>query len=116
MRSAQNEKKLKFLLTDITSLCEKISLLERESDKVAWDYMDRKFARWCALHVGDNFKAIVTETQRNPIAKMEDEIKGARIFLLDTDVELLQRVEIKIVESNIATGKIYARVTRRFDV
>lgn len=114
--SAQNEKKLKFLLTDITSLCEKISLLERESDKVAWDYMDRKFARWCALHVGDNFKAIVTETQRNPIAKMEDEIKGARIFLLDTDVELLQRVEIKIVESNIATGKIYARVTRRFDV
>lgn len=114
--SAQNEKKLKFLLTDITSLCEKISLLERESDKVAWDYMDRKFARWCALHVGDNFKAIVTETQRNPIAKMEDEIKGARIFLLDTDVELLQRVEIKIVESNIATGKIYARVTRKFDV
>lgn len=114
--SAQNEKKLKFLLTDITSLCEKISVLERESDKVAWDYMDRKFARWCALHVGDNFKAIVTETERNPIAKMEDEIKGARIFLLDTDVELLQRVEIKIVESNIATGKIYARVTRRFDV
>ena len=114
--SSQNEKKLKFLLTDITSLCENISLLERESDKVAWDYMDRKFARWCALHVGDNFKAIVTETQRNPIAKMEDEIKGARIFLLDTDVELLQRIEIKIVESNIATGKIYARVTRKFDV
>lgn len=113
---ASDEKKLKFLLSDIASLCEKISNLERESDKVAWDYMDRKFSRWYALHVGDNFKAIVTETEKNPIAKTEDEIKGSRIFLLDHDVNLLERVEIKIVESNIATGKIYARVARRFNV
>lgn len=111
-----DDKKLKFLLKDISSLCEKISLLERESDKVAWDYMDRKFARWAALHVGDNFKAIINETERNPIAKLEDVIQGARVFLLDNDVELLERVEIKIVESNIATTKIYARVARHLNV
>ena len=111
-----DEKKLTFLLKDIGPLCEKISNLERESDKVAWDYMDRKFARFMAEHVGDNFKAIVVETEQNPIAKLDDEFKGARIFLLDNDVHLLQRVEIKIVESNIATARIYARVTRSFDV
>lgn len=111
---AKDEKKLAFLLKDIDALCEKISTLERESDKVAWDYMDRKFARFMALHVGENFKAIVVETEQNPIAKLEDEMKGARIFLLDKDVSLLQRVELKIVESNIATTKIYARVARYF--
>lgn len=111
-KMANDEKKLAFALKDIDNVCEKISLLERESDKVAWDYMDRKFARYMALHVGDNFKAIVVETEQNPIVKLEDEIQGARIFLLDKEVSLLQRVEIKIVESNIATTKIYARITR----
>ena len=115
-KMAQDDKKLSFLLKNIDALCESISDLERESDKVAWDYMDRKFARFMALHVGDTFKAIVVETEQNPIAKLEDTIFGARIFLLDNNVSLLQRVEIKIVESNIATTKIYARVTRTFDV
>ena len=113
---ARDEKKLNFLLKDIGALCEKISFLERESDKVAWDYMDRKFARYMALHVGDNFKAIVVETDQKAVAKLDDEIKGARIFLLDNHVHLLQRIEIKIVESNIATGRIYARVVRTLDV
>ena len=113
---ARDEKKLNFLLKDISALCEKISFLERESDKVAWDYMDRKFARYMALHVGDNFKAIVVETDQKAVAKLDDEIKGARIFLLDNHVHLLQRIEIKIVESNIATGRIYARVVRTLDV
>ena len=113
---AHDEKKLAFLLKDIDPLCEKISALERESDKVAWDYMDRKFARYMALHVGDNSKAIVVETEQNPVAKLDDELKGARIFLLDNDVHLLERVEIKIVESNIATARIYARVSRSLDV
>ncbi|AFL68223.1 RNB domain-containing ribonuclease [Sulfurospirillum barnesii] len=115
-KMANDEKKLAFLLKDIDPLCEKISLLERESDKVAWDYMDRKFARYMALHVGDNFKAIVVETEQNPIAKLDDTLKGARIFLLDSDVHLLQRIEVKIVESNIATARIYARVSRSLDV
>jgi len=115
-KMANDEKKLTFLLKDIAPLCEKISNLERESDKVAWDFMDRKFARYMALRTGDNFKAIVVETEQNPIAKLDDELKGARIFLLDNDVHLLQRIEVKIVESNIATARIYARVTRSFDV
>ena len=78
--------------------------------------MDRKFARYLAERVGENFRAIVVENEQNPIAKLDDTIKGARIFLMDNEVSLLQRIEIKIVESNIATARIYARVTRSFDV
>jgi ribonuclease R len=115
-KMAKDEKKLTFLLKDIDALCEKISLLERESDKVAWDYMDRKFARYMNEHVGDNFKAIVVDAEQTPIAKLEDTIMGARIFLMDKEVSLLQRIEVKIVESNISTTKIFARVTRTFDV
>lgn len=116
-KMAKDEKKLNFLLSDIDPLCQQISDLERESDKVAWDFMDRKFARYMAEHIGENFKAIVVEAEQTPIAKLNDTIKGARIFLLDDDdVQLLQRIEVKIVESNIATARIYARVTRTFDV
>ena len=115
-KMAKDTKLLTFLLKDIDALCEQISTLERESDKVAWDYMDRKFARYMALHVGDNFKAIVVDVEQNPIAKLEDTLQGARIFLMDKDVALLQRIEVKIVESSISTTKIYARVTRTLDV
>ena len=115
-KKAKDDKKLAFLLKNIDTLCENISTLERESDKVAWDFMDRKFARYMAEHVGENFKAIVVDAEQNPIAKLEDTLKGARIFLLDKEVSLLQRIEVKIVESNIATTKIYARITRYLDV
>ena len=115
-KMAKDEKKLTFLLKNIDSLCETISDLERESDKVAWDFMDRKFARYMAEHIGDNVKAIVVDTEQNPVAKLEDTLQGARIFLLDKEVSLLQRIEVKIVESNIATTKIYARITRYLDV
>ena len=108
-----NKKRFNFLLENIDKICEQISLLERESDKVAWDYMDRKYARWAAKHLGENFKAIVTSVDRNSIAKLDDEIKGARLFLLDDNLELFERVLVKIVEADIPSSKIYAKVVKR---
>jgi len=109
----KNDKKRKeYLLKNIDSLCESISNLERESDKVAWDYMDRKFARWAAKRVGENVKAIVTDIDRNPIVKLDDEVVGARIFLLDDDAELFEKVIVKIVEADIATARIYGKIVR----
>ena len=105
-----DKKRKEFLLKNIDSLCESISNLERESDKVAWDYMDRKFARWAHERVGEDVKAIVTDVTKNPVAKLDDEIVGARIFLLDDEAELFERVIIKIVEADIATGRIYAKI------
>lgn len=110
----KNDKKRKeFLLKNIDTLCETISNLERESDKVAWDYMDRKFARWAFERVGENVKAIVTDITKNPIAKLDDEIVGARVFLLDDEADLFDRVIVKIVEADIATGRIWAKIVRK---
>ena len=108
-----DKKRFNFLLENIDKICEQISLLERESDKVAWDYMDRKYARWAALHVGEDFEAIVTGVDRSVIAKLDDEIKGARLFLLDDNLELFERVLVKIIEADIPSSKIYAKVIRR---
>ena len=108
-----DKKRFNFLLENIDKICEQISLLERESDKVAWDYMDRKYARWAALHVGEDFEAIVTGVDRSVIAKLDDKIKGARLFLLDDNLELFERVLVKIVEADIPSSKIYAKVVQR---
>jgi len=105
-----DKKRKEFLLQNIDSLCETISNLERESDKVAWDYMDRKFARWANERIGDNVKAIVTDITKNPIVKLNDEIVGARIFLLDDEADLFDRVNIKIVEADIATARIWGKI------
>ncbi len=95
----------------------KISELERESAKVEWDFMDRKYARWAKAKEGEIFEAIIVDPQKNPIAILEDEnIKGCRVFLLDEDVELFQKVKVKIVISNIASAKIFAKIVERVDV
>ena len=77
--------------------------------------MDRKFARWAKENLTNRFEAIVTLADRNIIAKLDDKIKGARIFLTQADVELLERVEIELIESDIAGGKIYAKVVRSLE-
>ena len=107
-----DKKRFNFLLENIDKICEDISSLERESDRVAWDYMDRKYARWAALHVGEDFKAIITGVQKSVIAKLDDEIKGARLFLLDDDLELFEQVLVKIIEVDIPSSKIYAKVIK----
>ncbi len=108
-----DKKRFNFLLEGISSLCEQISELERESAKVAWDYMDRKFARWAALHVGEDFRAIVSNSDKNITAKLDDKIKGARLFLLDESVELFEKIIVKIVEADIVSARIYAKVIER---
>ena len=110
-----NQKKFDFQLANIENLCVSLSELERESDKVAWDYMDRKFARWAALHVGEDFEAIISDVGKNVIGKLDDKLKGARLFVMDDDVELLERVKVKIVEADIAGARIFVRVSGRLD-
>jgi len=110
-----DEKLHRYLLTDIESVCEKVSTLERESDKVAWDYMDRKFARWGERHLGKAFKAVVTDVEKALIARLDDVVQGARIFIINDEAELLERVEITLVEADIASAKLFGRITKRLD-
>ncbi|MDR1461170.1 MAG: ribonuclease R [Campylobacteraceae bacterium] len=111
----KEEKLAKYQLENIEILCEKLSELERESDKVTWDFMDRKFARWAALHIKDSYICKITEIGKTSIAMLDDELKGARIFLIDDDLELFEKVRVQIVQSDIASTKIIGKVVKRLD-
>ena len=109
----KNDKKFKeYLLEDIEPLCERLSELERESDKVAYDFMDRKYARWAKENIDEIFEAIITSTHAMPIAVTEGEVEGARIHLVANDVEFLEKVDTRIIGSDIATTKIIGDITK----
>ena len=112
-----NKKQLDYILKNIEPLTVRISELEREAAKVEWDFMDRKFARWAAKNIGRRFKAIVVDPESTPIANIDDEeIVGPRIFLPRAEVELFDTIIAEIIDVNIATTKIYAKVIERIDV
>ncbi|EIX6117745.1 VacB/RNase II family 3'-5' exoribonuclease [Campylobacter jejuni] len=112
-KQKNDEKLFNYLLLNIESTCENLSALEREADKVAFDFMDRKFARWAAKNIGKKFKALVVQNDGVCIAKLDDEIKGADIILYDTHANLLENVEVQIMEADIVMAKIYAKITQR---
>jgi ribonuclease R len=108
-----NKKELDFLQTNIEPICVKLSDLEREVTRVAWDYDDRKYARWAKENINKTFTAIVTDVSTNNIrATITDHISGAKVILLDGSVELFDTIEVEIVEANIATTKVLAKVVK----
>ncbi|NPA55583.1 MAG: VacB/RNase II family 3'-5' exoribonuclease [Epsilonproteobacteria bacterium] len=107
----QNQKFRDYILRGIEALVVKISELEREAMKVEWDFYDRKFARWANKHIGTTLQAVVIDTKSPPIAKIEQEIPQARVFLGRSErVTLLQHINVTITSANIATTKIKGNV------
>ena len=104
----KDEKQLEYILRNIEALVVKISELEREAMKVEWDFYDRKYARFAAKHIGEEFEGVIEDTEIPPIAKItEDKLLGARIFLKNkSKFDLFEKVKIEIDSSNIATAKI----------
>lgn len=109
-----DKKKIDFILRNIEPLTVKISELEREAAKVEWDFMDRKFARWAKEHINQEFFAIITDPESTPIAVIEDEIIGVRVFLPKDKgtVELFDKVYIQIIDADIATTKVIGKIVR----
>lgn len=105
-----------YLLLDIEATCATLNELEREADKVAWDFMDRKFARWAALNLNKKFRCIISEVGNESIAKLDDELKGARIFIEGFTCALLTPVLVEIKEVDIASAKIIAKVVEKLNV
>ncbi|MGP1484744.1 MAG: RNB domain-containing ribonuclease [Campylobacter sp.] len=112
----KDEKLFNYLLLNIESTAATLSELEREADKVAYDFMDRKFARWAKERIGQRFKAYISENQNAPVAKLDDEIKGARIFLNTYGANLLQQIIVEITDVNITTAEIFGKVVKKIDV
>ncbi len=111
-----DEKFFNYLLLNIEATCSNLSELEREADRVAFDFMDRKFARWAKERIGQRFNAYISENQNVAVARLDDEIKGARIFLGAYCVNLLQKVIVEITDANIATAEIFGKVVKKIDV
>ncbi len=103
----EDDRNLKFMISELEITALRVSELERESAKVAWDFMDRKYARWAKKNQGAVLEAVITDTDRSPIAVTTDDIvSGMRIFLIDQDVELFEKVRVEIVEAHITSGKV----------
>jgi len=109
------DKKLQeYILKNIEITASKVSELERESAKVAWDYMDRKYARWAKENEGAILTATIVESEKTPIAKFNEGVMiGARVFLIDSDVELFEHVKVEILESHITLAKIIGTIVER---
>lgn len=111
-----DSKLFNYLLTGIDELCANLNVLEREADKVAFDFMDRKFARFFANKINENFKCYIIESRNLTIAKLDDELKGARIVIENFVCDLLEPVLVKIISSDIATAKITGKVVKKLNV
>lgn len=110
-----DEKGFNYLLLNIQSTCENLSVLEREADKVAFDFMDRKFARWAKTQIGKKFKAYVIDNSNITIAKLDDEIKGAELILTQNNLNLLEKIELIITDADIVMAKIFAKFHRSLE-
>ena len=47
------------------------------------------------------------------MAKLDDEFKGARIFIAGYGCELLQKILVQITQADIASAKIMGRVVKK---
>jgi len=111
-----DKEKVAYIVGNADVIALRVSELERESAKVAWDYADRKYARWAEAHKGEVFEAMVTDVSSSvPTAYIEGEIAGARVFLMGAEVELFDKVKVEITESHITTAKVIARVVEKIE-
>ncbi len=112
LKAIKNEdKKLQnYILKSIDIVASRVSELERESAKVAWDYEDRKYARWAKEHIGDEILAVVVDSDKMIAKFSEGVMMGARVFLIDSDVKLFGEVKVKILESHITSARIIGTI------
>lgn len=111
------DKKINYYENTLQSICDSVSMLERESEKVEKEFIQRKYARWAKEKTGEKFKAIITEVDKKIIATLDDEVKGAKMQIIYAkDINMLQKVEIMIVEVDIVKPVIYAQITKVLNV
>ncbi len=109
-----------YLLRNIEPLSVRVSELERNATKAEWDFRDRKFARWAASKIGNRFSAQIIQidiedTQRGAKALIECEMQGVIVELLEYDALLFDRIEIEIIDVNIAQALINARQLKKLN-
>ena len=103
-----------YVLRNIDALSIAISEKEREAGNIEIRFMERKFARWAAKHIGEVFTARINATENALTAEVHDVINGARVFLTTSQpVLLFDDVKIRIETVNPATAKIHGTVVKK---
>ena len=103
-----------YVLRNIEALAMTISEKEREANTVENEFMARKFTRWAAEHIDEEFKARIVATEPEFKAELHDEIIGARINITSHDeIVLFEDVIIKIEKADIAKAKIFASARKK---
>ncbi len=103
--------KVDYIVSNADVIAMRVSELERDSAKVAWDYMDRKYARWFDAHKDESFEVMVIDATNFPVvATSVGDIFGARVYIMGEDeFELFERVEVEVVEVSITSTKIVVK-------
>ena len=95
---------------DIENICEDISIRERKIASLVWDYEDRKYARYLSNHIGQTYMATLVDIDEL-IAKLNEEVKGARVYLENySGQKLFAKVKIKIISCNIISKRITGKI------
>jgi ribonuclease R len=105
-----------YVLRNIEALAMAISEKERESSTIESEFMARKFTRWAAQNLGNEFKARISGTEPDLKADLHDEIMGARLALTSAiPVILFEDVIVRIDKADIAKAKIFATVVSKVE-
>ena len=105
-----------YVLRNIESLCTSISEKEREAADIEIRFHERKFARWAATVIGQEFKARVMKAEDDVFAEIHDVITGASVAVTSPfNLMLFDDIVVKIESANIATAKITASFVRHLD-
>jgi len=103
-----------YVLRNIDALCFAISDKEREASDIEIRFMQRKFARWAAAHIGETFKARIRSTDPFFNAEILEPIQGAEVQLKSAEpIALFDTVTVRIETVNLATAKIHATLVEK---
>ena len=103
-----------YVLRNIDALCFAISDKEREASDIELRFMDRKFARWAAGHIGEVFPARLYATDPELRAEITGPLRGAKVKVVTNEpVMLFDDIELRIENVNIATARIHTTFVRK---
>ncbi|PAF46512.1 hypothetical protein BKH46_07150 [Helicobacter sp. 12S02634-8] len=113
--SPESKKTLSYLAASLSASCALINEQEKQSTKIELDFKDRKYARWAAQNIGTKIQGVIIDTNYPPLIHALDGIMGARVFAesIDMDIDKLDCVQVEITDADIATARIYGKITKR---
>jgi len=113
---AHDTEESSYVLRNIDALCFSISEKEREASAIEIRFMQRKFARWAAENINQEFKARVNSTDPSYTAQILEPIQGAEVNLsVSSSVTLFDDIILRIDNVDIATARIHASLVKKLD-